>query len=1232
MIRLFAGLVLLSAVIAAPAAEWVNIDGREAHPTRVLAKLKPSQNIARLGAAAPNFAVKRAYSQIPGLAAIEIKDKAALKNAVAGNADPAAGLKKTIADLTASGLFEYVEPDYLQHASLSPTDRRFLDGTLWGLNNTGLQGGVIGADVNVTRAWDITTGDTNMIVAVIDTGVNYNHRDLNAQMWRNPGEIPGNNIDDDNNGYVDDVFGINAVNDNGDPMDLEGHGTHVAGTIGAAANDGNEHVGVIWKVQIMALRFLGPGGGFNSDQIECINYMMANNIKLSNNSYGGYGFSQAQYDAMAAAGARGHLFICAAGNDSNDNDVLPAYPASHDLDNIISVAALDRRDQLASFSNYGINSVDIGAPGVEIFSTWFGADTAYNTIDGTSMASPHVAGGAALLWSAEPTADYLRIRERLLQRATPIPALSGRVTTGGRLDLFRAISGNVDGVLELAVTPSGGSYFPAGATRDIRVRVTDDFNVNNAVVAGRFNGVNLTFRNDGIAPDVNSNDGIYTTTVTMPAQPGVYSLSVDAQAPGKQPASVAVSYEILRSAQNDFFLQAAKIPALGGIRESDNRLATPEPGAQSGGPTFGPDLGEPLHAGISNTRSLWWSWSTPSATSVIVDAAGTSFDDDAVLGVYTGASVSALTEIGSARAAANGPNGTRAPFVKFNAQPNLTYWIAVAQSQFSTNSPGRVVVRVEPGGDIDTTAPVVRVTNYLSGAFIRSATNTIRISGVADDPPPSASGIASVQYRVNGDLTFQAASGTTNWISGPIVLTNGINTIYLTGYDRADNQAAVTVLTLNYIPQELSNDLFGNATTLTGTSGLISATNTSAAKEFGEPAHGNNQGGHSLWWTFTPPSDGILALSTEGSSFDTLMGLYTVNDPVTDRNVQSAISVAQSDDTGDLSFSEISVAVERGRLYYIAVDGYAGQTGTAVVNYNFASVPVFNLTTSAGAGGTISPDTGTFPSESAVTVRATPERFKQFRRFLVASSGATNEVLTNPYTFVLAANTAIVAEFENKVFTDDFETGLLNKLPYQIPGNHWTVESVTTNAAGGGSTRVARVAQGLPDSTVASLILVTNLFPGTASFEFRVNTETNYDKFVFLVDGREVGVWSGNIPWTTFEFEVAPKNGPTRLEWRFTKDVALSEPNEFVGIDNLDLRIAPPLPDSPITMQIAAGGASLSITVTGPANSDFALESSTNLTNWSPTGLERNSGAAGRTTFTLEAPAETQRYFRVIRL
>lgn len=293
---------------------------------------------------------------------------------------------------------------------------------------------------NVQGAWDITTGSKDVIVAVTDTGIDYKHIDLKANMWSNPAEIANDSIDNDGNGIVDDVYGANFAADNGDPMDDNGHGTHCAGTIGASGNNSRGIVGVNWKVSLMALKFLDhEGGGYLSDAVEAIEYVVAQkqlgqNIAVINASWGGGGYLETLKQAIADAGALGILFVAAAGNESNNNDRSPSYPADYDLDNIISVGAVDSDDTLAEFSNYGVLSVDLAAPGVNILSTTPGNQ--YEYLSGTSMATPHVAGAVALLAAANPSLSIAQIKSILLSSSRP----ANIKAANGILDLTTAIS------------------------------------------------------------------------------------------------------------------------------------------------------------------------------------------------------------------------------------------------------------------------------------------------------------------------------------------------------------------------------------------------------------------------------------------------------------------------------------------------------------------------------------------------------------------------------------------------------------------------------------------------------------------------------------------------------------------------------------------------------------------------------------------------------------------------
>jgi subtilisin family serine protease len=336
-----------------------------------------------------------------------------------------------------SDAVEFIEPNYIVSAEEVPNDPRFPD--LWGLQNTGQTGGIAGADISAVSAWDVFTGSPNVVVGIIDTGVDYLHPDLASNIYVNVNEIPSNGIDDDHNGFIDDVHGWDFRNNDNDPMDDAGHGTHVAGTIGAVGNNGIGVAGVNWKVRIMPLKFLGADGfGTTADAVSCVEYATMMGVRLTSNSWGGGGFSEALRQAIADAGAAGILFVAAAGNSGTDNDLVPHYPSSYGEPNIVAVAATDDHDRLAGFSCFGATSVDLAAPGVHILSTIPGGSYAY--LDGTSMATPHVSGTLALIFGRFPAvsgADAVRL---LFAGVDPIPSLAGKMVTGGRLNAFNVLA------------------------------------------------------------------------------------------------------------------------------------------------------------------------------------------------------------------------------------------------------------------------------------------------------------------------------------------------------------------------------------------------------------------------------------------------------------------------------------------------------------------------------------------------------------------------------------------------------------------------------------------------------------------------------------------------------------------------------------------------------------------------------------------------------------------------
>ena len=446
-------------------------------------------------------------------------------------------IEAVIRQLARRGEVLYAEPNYVVHASAAPTnDPKF--GELWGLQNTG-QGtipGTPGADIKAVNAWSITTGSIDNVVAVVDTGVDYNHPDLAANMWRAPAAfsvtIAGVTIN-----CAAGTRGFNAITSTCDPMDDHDHGTHVAGTIGAVGNNGQGVVGVSHTARIMGLKFLNAQGtGTIADAIKAIEFAIqvkskfaatkGANLRVLNNSWGGDGYSLAMLDVIRRAGQADMLFVASAGNDSMDIDMKPTYPASYKEPNVITVAATDNRDARAWFSNYGATGVHLAAPGDKILSTTRAGG--YNTFSGTSMASPHVSGAAALILSNCPV-NTTGLKDILLRSVDKIGSMSGITTTGGRLNVSTAVNSCTVPYYTLSISPAE-QLVPVGTTKQFTVTVTPFRSYKGSVtmsVAELPAGVTAVFQPavvsiTGTAPMTT----ILSVTAPLTTLPGIHRFSV----------------------------------------------------------------------------------------------------------------------------------------------------------------------------------------------------------------------------------------------------------------------------------------------------------------------------------------------------------------------------------------------------------------------------------------------------------------------------------------------------------------------------------------------------------------------------------------------------------------------------------------------------------------------------------------------------------------------------------
>ena len=655
----------------------------------LIAKPRADLSAVERAEATAGLRLRRAHARIGGLRTLET--------------DGAEKVPDVVARLRATGLYEYVEPDYIRRVHATPNDPRFAEDQ-WSLSNTGQSGGTIGADIKAVAAWEIQREAPDVIVAVMDTGVRTIHEDIGTNLWKNSAEDGARPaIDDDTNGYIDDLHGINATVARtsflaGDPSDEDGHGTHVAGIIGAVGNNGVGVTGVAWKVQIMPLKFSTARGGSVSAIVDCIDYAIAKKAHIINGSYGSLSYSQAEFDALKRARDAGIIFVAAAGNDSQEISDVPEYPAAYALDNIVAVASTTRQDKLANYSTYGSGLVELAAPGSSIVSLGTSIKAPYVSKSGTSMAAPHVAGALALLKQKFPSDNYRGLINRLLSSVDVLSALDHRVHTNGRLNLLRALSttdarpfnddfarravliGDVNTARSsiqfstlqpgepahaLATGTTGSLWWswtaPANAGKLTLTTAGSGFDTVLAV----YTGTSL----ESLAPIASNDDAAAdatTSRLTLDVTPGTtYTIAVA----GKPGGQGLLTLGLTTVPMNDAFAAARELSGPSVTITMNNAGATPETGEPKPKTTRGTPIGK--------GNSVWFKWTAPTTRRYQVSITDTGMDP--VIAVYTGSAFANLVEVGSNDdlAATIGRYDSQ---VDFRAIAGVTYWICVDAS------------------------------------------------------------------------------------------------------------------------------------------------------------------------------------------------------------------------------------------------------------------------------------------------------------------------------------------------------------------------------------------------------------------------------------------------------------------------------------------------------------------------------------------------------------------------
>ena len=907
------------------------------------------------------------------------------------NIDRADTIPSTVTKLKQQFPVKYAEADPIARASFTPNDPKYLDGTLWGLHNTGQNAGTADADIDAPEAWDISASAASVIVGVIDTGVRYTHEDIAANMWVNPGESGSgketNGIDDDANGYIDDVHGIHAILNTGDPMDDHGHGSHCSGTITGVGNNGVGVAGVALNAKIMALKFLAAeGGGTFSDAIKCIEYARLKGADLTSNSWGGGSFTESLRDAIADAVNAGQLFIAAAGNETNNNDLAATYPCSYPLKNIVSVAATDRNDAIAYFSNYGLGTVHLGAPGVDITSLGITNDSAYAKMSGTSMACPHVSGAAAQLMAQFPSNTAGQIYNRLLASTDPVASIAQKTLTGGRLNLRNALADStgrpfnddfadarvfsasdftIQATLSSATSESSNisDGIANGPAVWYRISVPVDGNIVLTTVDSSFDTLLGVYTGSSITAltsvkthdDVSASDK--TSRVTFDATANViYYVAVA----GKAGAEGYLHLGMTGPIENDDLDHAMSmtVTGVGGFR-GHNRTATKEPG-------------EANHAGNAGGKSVWAKFTAPFSGYFTATTGGeSSFEEwstfDTLVGIYGGPTTNpthaALTPVASND---NDPCGYfNTSLVGFYASAGQTYYVAV---DGKNGASGDIRFLISPISEHDYFAHAmalhgdehtINTSDLIATAeptepdhagqkprytlwydFVPATSGTFEIDTVYSGGSRSDHNTFLAVYQGN-TLTSLTEIASDNMQSAgnydssvTITATAGQSYKLVSGcsYDSQVPLLGPIGLRVRKV-EPLPNDNFADAIAVPTPAGNAFSTVTGkirgATSEPGEPAwsdpfaHSTN----TIWWKWTADRTATMQVNTIGSATSTGYGLDTLLWVYTGSSVSALTQKAFDDDNGGSFTSLATFNAVSGTTYYFRVSTYNNAYG-----------------------------------------------------------------------------------------------------------------------------------------------------------------------------------------------------------------------------------------------------------------------------------------------------------------